>query len=347
MKYKRLTTKEKGIFANEIAIILSSGMSIYEGLELIAPELPNEHMRHICIDLLNEYQSKGKFYDALKASQVFDQYMEEMVKIGEESGNLDDVMHQLALYYERNDDMQMQIKDAITYPLILMVMMLVVIGVFVLKILPIFQNVLHNVGTSLSPLAQTLMDFGQNFALIAFIILSVLALMIILFLLYTKISKDKTLQEHLLAKCVMTKKLYTNISMANITYALSLFLSSGYPIEEAVKFLPNFVNHPKLKIKLQKIIMKMEAGTSFADAIKVENLYTGVYANMLQIGFKSGKQDEVLKKLVQLYEKDVAISISNFLNIIEPSIVALLSLVVGIILLSVMLPLMSIMSSLG
>lgn len=347
MKTKKLTTQEKSIFCNEIAIILSFGLSIYEGLDIIYPELPNAHLKEVAKQLLDDYQEHGKFYDAIKASQSFDTYMEEMVQIGEESGNLDSVMHQLSKYYERNDDMQAQIKDAITYPMILMIMMLIVIGILVLKILPIFQNVLSSLGASLSPFAQTLMQFGETFAFSSFLILVIVAIVLVAFYIYTKVSSNKRIQVEFLSSFFATKKLYMNISMANITYALTLFLASGYPIENAVKFLPGFVNHPKLSAKLNAIIAKMEEGTSFADAIREENLYDGVYANMLQIGFKSGKQDEVLKKLVNAYEKDVDNAISGFLNIIEPTIVAVLSFVVGIILLSVMLPLMSIMSSLG
>ena len=347
MKTKKLTTQEKSIFCNEIAIILSSGLSIYEGLDIVYPELPNAHLKEVAQQLLDYYQEHGKFYDAIKASESFDTYMEEMVQIGEESGNLDSVMHQLCAYYERNDDMQAQIKDAITYPMILMIMMIFVIGILVMKILPIFQSVLSSLGASLSPFAQTLMNFGETFAMISFVVLVMLAIILIAFYLYSKFSSNNTFQVRFLSSFFATRKLYMNISMANITYALSLFLSSGYPIEEAVKFLPGFVNHPKLNAKLKAIIQKMEQGESFAQAIRDENLYDGVYANMLQIGFKSGKQDEVLKKLVKTYEKDVDSAISSFLNIIEPTIVAVLSFVVGIILLSVMLPLMSIMSSLG
>ncbi|MDD3049002.1 MAG: type II secretion system F family protein [Bacilli bacterium] len=347
MKNKKLNAKEKSIFCSEIATILSSGMSIYEGLEIISLELSNGRLKDIATSLMNNYQKTGHFYDVIKASNVFDNYMEEMIKIGEESGNLDDVMYQLSLYYERNDDMQMQIKDAITYPFILMIMMIIVIGVLVLKILPIFQNVLNNLGTALSPFAQTLMNFGENFAFIAFILLIIVILGVIIFVIYAKINRDSTVTEKLLSKFFATKKLYRNICMANITYALSLFISSGYPIEEAVKYLPDFINHSLLKEKLKKIITLMDQNISFADAIKECTLYEGVYANMVQIGFKSGKQDEILKKLVSLYEKEVDSSISAFLNTIEPTIVAILSLVVGVILLSVMLPLMSIMSSIG
>lgn len=346
MKKRKLTIEEKSIFCHEIAIILSSGMSIQEGLEIIYPELFEHSLKEVTKQLLDDYLTYGTFYEAVKKSECFDTYMEEMVQIGEESGNLDDVMHHLSLYYERNDHMISQLKDAFTYPMILMGMMIIVIGIFVIKILPIFHNVLLSLGTTLSPFALQMMSFSKIFAIISFIVLCVIAVLLLIFYGYNKKHPDSSLQDVVLARFFATKKLYLHVTMANVTYALSLFLSSGYPMEEAVHYLPEFIKHPKVKEKMIEIVKDVEAGTSFEDAIKERSLYEGVYANLLQIGFRSGRQDEVMKKLVELYEKDVSSSISAFLNIIEPSIVALLSFVVGIILLSVMLPLMSIMSSL-
>ncbi len=346
MEKKKLTIQEKSVFCNEIAIILSSGMSIQEGLEIIYPELFEPSLKEVTQQLLNDYQNYGTFYEAVKNSTCFDTYMEEMVRIGEESGNLDDVMHHLSQYYERSDDMLSQLKDAFTYPMILMGMMIIVIGIFVMKILPIFQNVLLSLGTSLPPLAMQMMNFSKIFAMGSFIVLCFITILLLIFYIYHKVHPDNTLQESLLANFFATKKLYLHITMANITYALSLFLSSGYPMEEAVKYLPGFIKHPLVKKKMIDIVNDVENGMAFEDAIRERGLYEGVYANLLQIGFRSGRQDEVMSKLVSLYEKDVSSSISAFLNIIEPSIVALLSFVVGIILLSVMLPLMGIMSSL-
>lgn len=342
----KLTIQEKGLFCNEIAIILSSGMNILEGLEIIYPELPNELLKTVTQDLIESYQNTGHFYDALIKNGCFDTYMEEMVKIGEESGHLDDVMHQLALYYERNDDMAMQLKDALTYPLILMVMMIAVIGLLIVKILPVFQGVLYSLGTSLSPFAMTMMNFGEQFAFVSFVVLLIIIMMIVAFYIYTKLYPQNTLQGHILSRFFATKKLYLHISMANITYALSLFMLSGYPSEEALRFLPAFVKHPLLSQKVNLMIQDIDEGMSFEETLHHRGLYEGMYSHLLQIGFKSGRQDEVMKQLVGLYEKDVSSSISSFLNIIEPTIVALLSFVVGIILLSVMLPLISIMSSL-
>lgn len=347
MKKNKLTIEEKGIFCHEIAIILSSGMSIFDGLEIIDTELPSEKLKQVTHEILNHYKEHSNFYQAITACGYFDTYMEEMVKIGEESGRLDDVMQQLSLYYERNDEMISQLKDALTYPFILMMMMIAVIGILVVKILPIFQNVLLSLGTNLSPLALTLMNFGKQFALISFIILCTCVILFVLFYLYTKKHPENTIQDFIFSHFFATKKLYEQITLAHITYALSLFLTSGYPIEQAVTFLPSFVKHQRLKQQLEAIIQEMENGNSFEEALRLHPLYKGVYASLIQIGFKSGRQDEVMNQLVVYFEKDVANSISSFLNIIEPTIVAVLSFVVGIILLSVMLPLMGIMSSLG
>lgn len=347
MKNKKLDLEEKYVFCNEMEIILSSGLGIEEGLSLIQNELPNDHLKSINSELKENYRNLGNLYNAVKKSGCFDHYMEEMINIGESSGNLDDVMQELALYYERENRMQQQIREAVTYPFILIVMMFIIVSIMVFKVLPIFENVIADIGNDLSPLASSLMNFGKGFAFVSMIILIILIVIFVIFFIYIKSSKNQQFSEALIAKLPLTKNLYMEISLARLTYALSLFISSGYPIEEAVKFLPDFITHPTLNKKINNVIDQMNQGTSFVEALNANDVYSGVYANIVTIAMKTGRQDEALKKLTEMYQENVKSATTKFLNIIEPTIIALLSLIVGIILLSIMLPLMSIMSTLG
>lgn len=142
--------------------------------------------------------------------------------------------------------------------------------------------------------------------------------------------------------------LHKNMALAKLTYALSLFISSGYPLEETIQYLPSFITHKPLKEKMEAVNQKMQKeNCSFMDAFSQAQVYSGSTLSYLSIGLRSGKQEEVLKKLVDLYENQVDESTSKFINIIEPTIVTICSLIVGIILLSIMLPLMGIMSSIS
>ncbi|MEG1731640.1 MAG: type II secretion system F family protein [Longicatena sp.] len=345
MKQTNFKTEEMFDFCTQMSMILSSGLTVQEGLEIIITDTKNPHMKETCEHLLTNIKDLGSFYASIKDEDYFDMYAKHMIEIGEVSGHLDSVMEELATYYERSYDLSRALKEALLYPFVLLLMMWVVVGIVVWKVLPIFTKVLFNMGSPLPSSASNMMAFGKIFALLSFIILTGLICMILFIVLQAKHGKNGNAK--FLSTFVFTKNLYHNITMAKLTYALSLFISSGYDLEEALSYLPNIIDEPLSKQRVMNCYKGVQAGASFEDVMLKEQLYQGMYANMIITGFHSGKSDDVMKKVSSLYEKDVDVSIGGFLNTIEPAIVILLSLIVGVILLSVMLPLMSIMTSLS
>lgn len=341
----KFNNEESFTFCTQMSMVLSSGLSVQEGLEIIANDTNSEKLKEACKHIHANVIEYGSFYRAVEHVDFIDAYMKHMIQIGEVSGHLDNVMNELASYYERANDLQKQLKESLLYPFVLLIMMWVVVGIIVWKVLPIFGDVLANMGSPLPSSADTMMYFGKGFAMVSFIVLTILLLLVSFVVIRARKGEGK--QTTFLSNFFVTKKLFHNISMARMTYALSLFISGGYDIEESLSYLPEIVDEPKTKERLFNCIEGLKEGNSFESMIQSEHLYEGAYANMIITGFHSGKSDEVMKKISLLYEKDVDQSIRSFLNTIEPLIVIFLSLIVGVILLSVMLPLMSIMSSLG
>lgn len=327
-------------FCTSMAMVLEGGLSAEEGLEVVLESADKEEKKAALQEMLTLIKEKGSFSSTMMELDYIDSYAKKMMEIGEMSGTLDAVMKELAVYYERNDDLKQNLKEALTYPCILLIMMWGIVALIIWKVLPIFEQVLTSMGTVLSGNATVFMQFGNIFSLLSFLVLTILlAGCIFLFL------AGRKRKGTLLASLFLTKRLYHNLTMAKMTYALSLFVSSGYDVEEALGYLPGVIDHPKMLKNLAACEKGMQEGKSFLEVMQEEKLYQGVYANMIYTGFRSGKSEEVLKKVSALYEKDVDTSISSFLNTIEPAIVIILSLIVGVILLSVMLPLMSIMTS--
>lgn len=343
---KKLNLQESYMICSQLAMILSSGFQIDIGLNMISDELEDQDIKEVVEKLKEEMAETMSFTEAIKATGSFDNYMEHMVSVGEESGHLDDVMNSLAKYYQRMNEIENQYRSALTYPAVLMVMMMVVVGVITFKVLPLFESVLKSLGSDLTSFARTFMSFGQVFSLISFILLLIIAIMIIIVVIINKVKPEKQIYDVIIRKVIMSKKINHSMSQAQLTYALSLFLSSGYDLSQAMQYLPDFVEDEVLKEKLEKCKEDMLAGENFEDVVKTHELYQGMYLNMIQVGFKMGQSDEVMKKLSELYDSEVYLSIQKFLNIIEPSIVVVLSVIVGVVLLSVLLPLVSIMSSL-
>lgn len=341
----KLTMSEKYMFCNQMAMILESGFSLNQGVTMVYEEMDDKNIKGVLQEVAKYLDEQVSFSEAIDLTKAFDDYMVNLVKVGETSGNLDDVMQSLSEYYARIDDITNKLKQALTYPIILIIMMVVVVGIIVFKVLPIFKDVLNGLGSDLSSYANSFMEFGQIFSLICFAVLLVLVIVIIAGYLYQRITHVNVLS-NVVQKSFLTRKLSRALNKAQITYALSLFISSGYDLQEAMKFVPKLVDDKQLRANLEKCNEDLINGDSFVEVIKKYQIYQGMQLNMVQVGFKTGQVDIIMKQLSNSFQEEVSRAIDQFLNIIEPTIVTLLSLVVGIVLMSVMLPLISIMSSL-
>lgn len=341
----KLTMSEKYMFCNQMAMILESGFSLNQGVTMVYEEMDDKNIKGVLQEVAKYLDEQVSFSEAIDLTKAFDDYMVNLVKVGETSGNLDDVMQSLSEYYARIDDITNKLKQALTYPIILIIMMVVVVGIIVFKVLPIFKDVLNGLGSDLSSYANSFMEFGQIFSLICFAVLLVLVIVIIAGYLYQRVTHVNVLS-NVVQKSFLTRKLSRALNKAQITYALSLFISSGYDLQEAMKFVPKLVDDKQLRANLEKCNEDLINGDSFVEVIKKYQIYQGMQLNMIQVGFKTGQVDILMKQLSNSFQEEVSRAIDQFLNIIEPTIVTLLSLVVGIVLMSVMLPLISIMSSL-
>lgn len=343
---KRLKSEEIYTITSSLAVLLEAGIPLQEGFAILMEEAQGSYQ--VVLSNLHRAMEEGSsLYEAMKQEDVFPTYALEMTQVGETTGCLDQVMNALSKYYEREINMKEQLKTAVTYPLMLLIMMFVVVAVLVFKVLPIFQNVLQSLGSGLSSNALTFMQIGKILAQAGFVAL--FAFFVFIAVLYTtqrKKSKNDSMT-YVISHLFLTKKLYYELSIAQITYVFSLFLSSGVDVIQAFSHLAHLDVHPRLSKALSDGLASIEQGNHFAQAMRSSKLYEGMEASMLEVGYRSGKQDQVMRQLADRYEQKVEQSIVAFLNVMEPTIVAILSLLVGMVLLSVMLPLMGIMSSAG
>ena len=312
-----LSNNEKYIFTSELALAISNGLQVEDGLKML---VGFDADVSICAKKLEDIMKQGySFTDALKESKEFDEYMIQMVVVGQSIGNLDVVFKELSTYYARQKELNYQIQDAITYPFVLILMMFVIVATLIFKVFPIFENILSQMSMSLS-----LMHTARILSYIGFfILLFILVFGLILYFIYKK-SPNKVW----MTKLPFFSKLNYQKEMTKFTYILSLFVSSGYALIDAVDIILLSIEHPVLKDKILHVKNRMLEGESLA-------------------ADQSGHQDEVLKTLSNRYKEDLERMLSSFLNRLEPSMIAGLSLLVGFVLISIMLPLMNVLQTLG
>lgn len=342
---KPFTNTELSSFCGQVALILKSGISAMEGLTIMLEDASAKEERVVLEALLSNMQETGSFYEALKSVGIYPSYMLHMVQIGEETGTLDEVMKALQSHYEREDSIKKSIRNSITYPMILTAMMVIVIVVLLVKVMPIFNQVFVQLGSEMTGFSRMLMHIGTaiNSYSVVLIVLLVIAAAFILYGIRT--ASGQKLFASIGHKLRFTRIVYEEIAACRFASAMALTLSSGLNPERSMELVNALNDDPVFQEKIDLCMKKIEEGTDLSQALFTSGMFTGVYARMASIGSKTGAMDQVMNQIADLYQSDIDARMNNILAVLEPALVIALSLIVGAILLSVMLPLMGIMSS--
>ncbi|MBE5937489.1 MAG: type II secretion system F family protein [Lachnospiraceae bacterium] len=341
---KELPAGETAAFCGQVCIILNAGIPLHDGMETLAESCEEPKAKKAFEHISKKVTETGSLYLAVREAGFFPDYMVSMIKIGEETGNLDDVMESLTIYYEREDKIKKSIKSAITYPLLLMAMMAAIILLLVVRVLPIFEQVYRNLGTEISDAGKAFMAVGKGFGYGTLVCVFVILLVIFLALLIYAVSGGKTFKK-IIFRLPILKKLNNKITSGRFASVMAMMLKSGYSIEKALEIAPEIVTDNSAKEKITKFAEYVNSGQSFPEALAKVDMFTGLQTRMINVGFKAGQLDAVMENMSSAYEEEINDSIDKLVSILEPTIVAIISIIIGGILVSVMLPLASIMSS--
>lgn len=342
---KPFSNMELSSFCGQLALILKSGISSLEGLTIMLEDAASAEEKEILESLLEKMQETGSLYQSLDSVKLYPSYMLHMVEIGEETGTLDEVMQALQNHYEREEAISKSIRNSITYPMIMTGMMAVVVVVLLVKVMPIFNQVFIQLGTEMTGFSRMLMNVGNaiNRYSLAFVLLLVIIAIMVFY--GTRTDSGRSLFRNIGYKLKLTRAVYEEIAVCRFASGMALTLSSGLNPERSMELVNSLNDDPVFQKKIDRCQSQVNEGNDISQALFTSGMFTGVYARMVSIGSKTGTMDQVMEQVAALYQEDIDNRMNNILAVLEPTLVILLSLIVGVILLSVMLPLMGIMSS--
>ncbi|WP_066685132.1 type II secretion system F family protein [Christensenella intestinihominis] len=341
----KLTNGEITVFCEQLAYTLKAGISLEEGLLVIGEDLGDAEGSRIIGELTEAVGEGGTLAGALRASGKFPHYMVQMVEIGEASGRLEQVLSSLSAYYERQEALARSIKSSVTYPLIMIVMMVAVILVIVTQVLPVFQEVFRGLGSEMSGFVQGLLQFGNAVSRYAAVIIIVIAALAAALLFLRASKRGRAFLSSVRAR--MFKKTSAAVASGRFASAMAMMLGSGMDVDEALAMTGELTGDERTRGKIALMKQKMEAGMGFADAVREAGMFSGLYGKMISVGFKTGTLDSVMDRIADRYEEEASRRMNAVVSALEPTLVAVLSVIVGLILLAVMLPLAGVMSAIG
>jgi len=338
-----LSAEELSAFAAQLSLTVKTGIPLSEAIMILMEDSETDSAKKLLGKILEKLELGSTLADALKATEVFPIYMTQMIEIGEASGRLDRVLDSLHRYYEREDNIGKSAKSAITYPAIMLIILIVIIIILVTKVLPIFNQVFNTLGGEMTPLAQGAMRVGEiisnSSVVLIIIVVAIVAVIIIM-----RLTPGGRKSLGALGQKIF-RQLSDRMAAAKFASGMSLMLASGLNIDRAVELTLPLMSNPKMYEKVEKLKQLTELGESFTGAVVQTKIFSGMQGRMLTLGFKSGNLDNVMEQIADDYEKEVDEKLDNLISVIEPTMVAILCVIVGLILLSAMLPLLGVMNS--
>lgn len=341
---KHLNARELFHFCEQFSFILRSGISSTEGLHILIDDAETEESKKILLSVADDLDQNGQLSAALKNSGYFPDSMTSYIRVGEETGCLDEIMTNLALHYKQEIELWEQIRHAVAYPLIMLGMMTAVIVLLLVKVLPVFQQVFRQMGLELGGFSYKLLTLGNTFQTYSgiFLILLILLIGFLLFLYFH--TKGRTILDNIISKIPVVREIPISIDYNRLTDGVSLGLRSGLEPLTSLELADTLITHPIVKDRLTNALSLLSEGATFSTALTDSDLFQGIDARLISIGFQVGAADEVMEKLADRYHEKSLSQLEQMVSVIEPTIVILLSIMVGVVLLSVMLPLLGILS---
>lgn len=342
-----LPPDETALFCEQVALLLKSGIPLYDGVEALCQNYQATRFGGRFALLDETMKRTGSLYEAVHALDIFPPYMVEMVKVGEQAGTLEKVMQGLGVYYSREAQVRSTVRSAVTYPLLMVGLMAVVVVVLVVQVLPMFSEILRNLGGDLSSASTARMSAGMGAGIFVLILTALILIAVLTITVLLKTGKREGVIRFLLRAFPPLRFVSDKMSAGRFASVMEMLTGSGYPMDEALKMVPAVMADALARGKVEGIAARMEGGASFADAVEEARIFEPIHGKMIRVGLLAGQIETVMERLSAQYQDEVDDAIRRLVSAIEPTLVAVLSIVIGGILLTVMLPLANLMSSLG
>ena len=337
-KHKKLKAKQLAAFCRELSTLLASGVTLVRALDIISEqEGMNKDERDIYKDVLQDLKRGISLSDAMESKECFPDLMIGMIRSGEGSGNLDLVTQRLSIQYEKDYKLTQQVKSAMTYPCILLVLCVVIVILIVTFILPQFQSLFDQMESL--PMITNILIAVSNFLVQKwYIALLAVAVIVALIRIIVGIPSVRRGVDWLKVHMWGFGKLFKVVYTARFARTLSSLYSSGMPLVSAVGVAAKTIGKGYVESQFDEVITMVRGGVPLSQGLReVDGLLKKLSSTIL-VGEESGRLDVMLDSIAETLESDAEQATKRMVTLLEPILIIFMALIVGCIMIGVMLP---------
>jgi type IV pilus assembly protein PilC len=344
-----VNAKDLAVFTRQFSVMIDAGLPLVQCLEILAGQQENKTFETVLTTTRASVEGGATLSAAMRQhDKVFDALYVNLVEAGEAGGILDTILQRLASYIEKNVKLKRAVKSALVYPVAVLLVAGGVITLLLWKVVPIFVTLFVGLGVDL-PLPTRIVMALSNFvgSIFGLLIVVFLAGMVIAIKLWHGTEKGRYFLDGLLLKLPLVGILLRKIAVARFTRTLGTLISSGVPILEGLDITARTAGNAVIEKALSHVRKSLEEGKNLADPLKETNVFPGMVTQMIGVGEQTGAMDAMLQKIADFYEEEVDAAVKDLLAALEPAMIIFLGVVVGGIVISMYLPLFSLIGKLA
>ena len=327
------------IFSRQLATMVDAGIPLVTALDILGEQVEDKKFKQVILKVRDDVETGSSLSDSFsKHPAAFSNFFVNMVKAGESSGTLDEIMDRVATYIEKTSSLRRKVRSAMIYPAVVTTMAIGITAILLIKVIPVFKDIYSGFGAQLPKPTMVLIavsDFLQKYF---FFITVVMGVIIFILARYAKTEKGRLIRDRYLLKLPIFGILLRKVAVSRFARTLSTLVRSGVPILSSLEIVGKTSGNKAVELAVDEVRTSIKEGENIAEPLAKSGVFPSMVVRMVSVGEKAGELEKMLSKVADFYEEQVNTAVTGLTSMIEPLIIAFLGIVVGTIVIFMFLP---------
>jgi len=336
---KKVKLEDIVIFSRQLATMVDSGIPLVQAMDILCEQIEEPNFKNVIATIRDDIEVGSSFSEALlKHPAVFSPLYINMVKAGESSGALDDILDRLASYLEKANTLQRKVKSSLVYPAVVIAMAFLITLVMLLKVIPTFKGIFDMLGGTLPLPTRILILISDTLRGMFLYVVSVVGVALFLLRKYMKTPQGKAMFDRTILKLPVIGQLLRKVAVAKFTRTLATLVKSGVPILVSLEIVGKTSGNTVIERALDDVRRSIKEGENISSPLAKSGVFPPMVVRMINVGEQTGELEKMLGKIADFYDDQVDAAVSGLTSLIEPLIIGFLGIVIGGIVIAMFLP---------
>lgn len=336
------------IFTRQLATMVGAGLSLLESLEVLGQQAESPGMKAACASMVADLRAGSDLSQAMeRCPRVFTHLYANMVKAGEVSGQMDVILERLADYQEQSEALSREIRSAMTYPVISMILVLGITAFLMVGVVPTFKEVFESMDSELPPITEFVLGLSRSLRENAGLILMGLIGLTCSLMMIKKTRRGAYYWDYLSLKVPVFGPLLRKVCLARFSRTFSTLIRSGVPIMSTLDIVGHTAGNRVVSRAVEKSRESVRNGNLLSEPLASEPVFPPMVVRMIAIGERTGALEALLEKISEFYDAQVKAQVKALTSLIEPILISIMGVVVGTVVLSIFIPILDMAGQAG